>query len=311
MRKYFTFLWMLLFVSVYVSAQQFQNSGFEEWEDVGLGADMMEPVNWSSIKTSDNENLNPYVPVVWGVSGDAHSGEHSVYLVNVGALEVVATGMVTNGRVHADLNADLAYVYTVQDDPRWNTPFSQRPDSVVGWYKYNPSQGDFGAVKVGLHVNELQIPGDESNLVAMAYLELPSETITEWTRFAVAFEYYKDINPEYQLTILYAGNGTMAVDGSEAWFDDVEFIYNPESVEENTSEKLMVYSSYGKINISINGNNTDEYQIVVNDLWGRQVFYGKLQVGEDLQISNGISKGVYIVSAINGGNSFSKKIVVN
>ena len=312
MKKNFTLLLVFSFVLGFSAfAQQFQNGGFEEWEDVGLGAEMLEPVNWSSIKTSDLDNLNLLVPVVWSISDDVHSGEHSVYLLNIETLGIVATGMITNGRVHADLNPDLAYVYTNQEDPRWNSPFAGRPDSVVGWYKCNPAEGDFGTVKVALHVGDLHIPGDEANLVAMAHLELSTVAVTEWTRFAVAFEYYLEVNPDYQLTILYSGNGTEALADSEAWFDDVEFIYNPESVSENKLENLLVYSSYGKINISIKGQDIDEYKIVVNDLMGRHIFNGKLQTGENLQISSGISKGVYIVSAINGSSSYSRKIVIN
>lgn len=312
MKRFLSLFMILFFVVVATYAQQqYENGGFEEWEDVGLGVDLMEPVNWSSVKTSDLDNLNPLAPVIWGISDDAHSGDHSVHLFSVGTLGIVATGMVTNGRVHADLNPNLGYVYTVQNDSRWNSPFTARPDSVVGWYKCNPVEGDFGAVKVALHVDDLQIPGDESNLVAMAYLELPSQTISEWTRFAVAFEYYKDINPDYHLTILYSGNGTEALADSEAWFDDVEFVYNPESVGENKLGNLLVYSSYGRITISVKGQDIDEYQIVVSDLMGRQVFDGKLQRGENLQISNGIAKGIYIVSAINGNRNLSRKIVVN
>ncbi len=312
MKKNFTLLLAFSFVLGFSAfAQQFQNGGFEEWEDVGLGAEMLEPVNWSSIKTSDLDNLNLLAPVVWSISDDVHSGEHSVYLLNIETLGIVATGMITNGRVHADLNPDLAYVYTNQDDPRWNSPFTGRPDSVVGWYKCNPAEGDFGTVKVALHVGDLHIPGDESNLVAMAHLELPAVAVTEWTRFAVAFEYYMEIDPEYQLTILYSGNGTEAVGGSEAWFDDVEFIYNPESVGENALGNLMVFSSYGKINITVKDQNIDNYQIIVSDLMGHRVFDGKLKTGENIQISNNISKGVYIVTAISGSSSLSRKVVVN
>ncbi len=312
MKKQFTFLLVLSFVfGLSAFAQQFQNGGFEEWEDVGLGAEMMEPVNWSSIKTSDLDNLNPLAPVVWSISDDAHSGDYSIHLFSVGTLGIVASGMITNGRVHADLNPDNGYVYTIQDDPRWNSPFDGRPDSVVGWFKSIPVGEDFGTVKVALHTASLEIPGDETNIVAMAFLELPPAVHENWTRFAVAFEYYKSIKPEYYLTILTSGNGTAAVAGSEAWFDDVKFIYNPESVEENTLENLMVFSSNGKINISIKGNNIDDYKIVVNDLMGRQLFNGEMQSGESLQISNKISKGVYVVTVIGDNRSLSRKIVIN
>ena len=67
---------IFLYGSVF-SQNQFENGGFEEWEEVGLGPDLMEPVDWSSVKTSDQTSLNNAAPVIWGISNDAHSGNHS------------------------------------------------------------------------------------------------------------------------------------------------------------------------------------------------------------------------------------------
>jgi len=41
---------------------QFVNPGFEEWEEIGFGPNIIEPVNWSSIKSTDDDNLNGVAP---------------------------------------------------------------------------------------------------------------------------------------------------------------------------------------------------------------------------------------------------------
>jgi len=83
-----------------------ENPGFEEWElPFGLPVNHPEPVNWSSIKTSDNININPVAPINWARSDTAHSGNYSLKLFNVSALCLVATGTMTNGRVHAEVSA--------------------------------------------------------------------------------------------------------------------------------------------------------------------------------------------------------------
>lgn len=310
MKTLLPFTIVLFLISGSVFTQQFENGGFEEWEEVGLGADMKEPVNWSSIKTSDLDLINDNAPVVWSISNEAHTGEHSLYLLNISTFGIVATGTITNGRVHGDFNPDNGYVFTDINDSRWNSPFSQRPDSVVGWYKCNPAEGDFPTVKVALHTGELQLPGDETNIVALAYIELPSETQDTWKRFSVAFEYYQYGLPEYYLSVITGGNGVNAIEGSEIWYDDLEFIYNPESVNENILENILLYSSNGKINVLLKVHNT-EYQIMVSDLMGRQIFNGNIVSGENLQITTDNSKGVYIVSFQNGDDRISTKIVIN
>lgn len=311
MKRQLTLLVSILFFVSLTYAQQFENAGFEEWEDVGLGADLMEPVNWSSVKTSDNDVLSGAAPVLWGISDDAHSGNHSIHLFNVEIFGIVATGTITNGRVHGDFNPELGFVFTDPDDSQWHSTFTTRPDSVGGWYKANPAAGDFGTVKIALHTDTLKIPGEEENIVARAYLELSGQEVTTWTRFAVAFEYYKEIKPEYYLAVLTSGNGTDALANSEIWFDDLEFIYNPESIEENLLDDLIAFSSNGVLNISLEGHNSTEYQISVCDIMGRQLFNGEITNMKKLSINLNGSRGVHIITLQSEGNSYSTKVMVN
>ena len=85
--------------------------------------------------------------MVWGQSTDAHSGSYSLEMTNVTTFGIVANGTVTNGRIHADFNPSLGYVFTDQTDDTWNQSFSDTPDSLVGWYKYNPTGSDKGKVE--------------------------------------------------------------------------------------------------------------------------------------------------------------------
>ena len=175
----------LIVVNSLFCQQQIQNPGFEEWEDAGTVVD--EPTNWSSIKTSDDIFYNNLAPVVWEQSNDAHSGAYSLGLFNVGSL-VIATGMITNGRVHTQLPADSSYVFTDLYDERWHSTLTERPDSVAGWFKCNPSGSDFGTVKFLLHTGYAQLPGDETNHIAMAYYELPSEVLHKQDGKSEAFD---------------------------------------------------------------------------------------------------------------------------
>lgn len=311
------FIVAMAFLSVMAFPQvHFENGGFEDWEEVGLGSEMMEPVNWSSIKTSDATDLNPFAPVVWAKSADAHSGDFSVYLKNVTVFSFVVTGTITNGRVHSDMDRTKAYVYTGLDDSKWYSLLTERPDSLAGWFKSNSASGDFGTIDVSLHVGEYRQPGgaaDTANLIGKALFHLPSDTTKEWTRFSVAFEYFQEGKPEYQLTILTSGNGTAALDSSETWFDDLEFIYNDGTPVEQTENmnKLIVYSSNGIINIRMEEPASNEYRIIISDILGRQVYNRILESNASLQLNPGKSGGIYIVRLIHGNNIYTRKVFVN
>jgi len=55
---------------------------------------------------------------------------------------------------------------------------------------------------------------------------LPATRENSWTRFSAPFSYYQDRSPEYIVIVLSAGNRKNAIEGSEAWFDDLKLIYN-------------------------------------------------------------------------------------
>jgi hypothetical protein len=310
MLKYLFSLLLMSFISFALTAQtQFQNPSFEDWEEVGLGPELLEPVNWSSIKTGDDDNINQVGPVIWEISNDAHEGEHSIRLFNVAVFGIVATGTITNGRVHADFNPDLAYVYTDTEDEHWNTPFTGRPDSVVGWYKANMEAGDNPAIRIVLHTGYQQLPGDMENVVAEAMLNLPAESVTEWTRFSVPFVYEKDIDPEYLLAILYSGNGTSAIGGSEAWFDDLAMVY-PTAITEISAKDLRVFYTHGELNINLTEKHPQNYKLQIVDLMGRIVLKQEIHSGSNNRIPVQLNKGVYVVSILDAGGLLSKKIFI-
>ncbi len=312
MKKITTIILSLLFLSSGAFAQiQIQNPGFESWEDAGTVED--EPVNWNSIKTSDDPFYNNLAPVVWGRSDDAHSGNYSLSLFNVGSL-VIATGTICNGRYHTQLPADSSYVFTDPNDDQWNSPINARPDSVVGWYKCNATEGDHGTIKFMLHNGYAKIPGDEDASIAIAQWDMPTIEITEWTRFSIPFVYTSNETPQYYLSILTSGNGVDALLGSTAKFDDLEFIYNGNSVSELPVKDLSIYlkNSSLVINpINNNNNNSKPFEFSIQDINGKVVYSSKLLLTEmnSIDISN-LNSGIYIATASNSDVIYMNKVMI-
>ena len=247
---------LLYFISALLSTvataqTQLENPGFEgPWQDV-LGAED-EPTDWSSLKTSDNTTLANFAPVVvFKETVSPHSGTYCVRLVNGPVtFGIVPNGIMTNGRVHADVVAANGYVNTVTSDAQWNTTFTDRPDSLVGWFKYVPQGADKGKIEILLHddsgVGKLpEAVAPASNWVGKARYDVVSNTTT-WTRYSVPFHYFNTNSPDYVLVVITSGDSTMAVSGSIMHMDDIELIYNDNIVN-------VTPSATQNIDMGVNG----------------------------------------------------------
>ena len=311
MQKTLTLLIIILTSSIIYSQQQMNNPGFEEWEEIGFGPDIIEPIHWSSIKSSDDPILNGMAPVVLERSEDAHSGNYSIKLTNIATLGIVATGTTSNGRFHPNLNPDLAYVYTDIEDDRWHTAITDKPDSLTGWYKCNPEVNDFATVKFILHKGADSIPSNEMNHIAIAYIELPSNNIDVWTRFSTPFVYSSDDNPQYILSVITSGNGTEAISGSTAHFDDIELIYNGSSVDELTINKLDVYQEYNNLIIGFPANVSNELNVEIRNISGQKLISTSINRSSSNHIDVGsLKSGLYLVTAANENSMYLCKVMI-
>ena len=299
--------------SIGIMAQQPENFSFEEWEMVGFEDQFPEPVDWSSLKTSEPDNLANVSPEVMFKSTDAHTGSFSIRLENKSVFGIVANGIITNGRIHADFDPAEGYTYTDPDDSRWNTPLTERPDSLVGYYKYISVDGDAAQLQALLHTGFASQPqADSSNWIALAKANLAAENVPNWTRFSIPFNYFLDIDPEFILFNFSSGAGLDAIAGSEAWFDDIELVYNVDGIDEQLADNLM--NAYGYENTIVAdltrfGMGT-RFELGIYDLTGKMVKKQSLESGSKYEI-NDFQPGLYICSFQNSdGLVITKKVIV-
>lgn len=310
----FTFILPVMlqtFTVVGIAQQQPENPGFENWEDVGIGGDTLEPVDWSSLKTSDGgPAINSVIPVVWERSTDAHSGMYSVKLTNKPILVFVAPGTLTNGRVHAAVPPTDAYVYTVDTAAEWNTPFNDFPDSLVVWAKYLPQGTDKAHVIAVIHTDTAKILDSTlTDWVAFAHLEITSQTET-WTRFSIPFTYLNTDTPDYILFAIFAGDAQNSMEGSIMYLDDVELIYNDILTPDVPAGNFKVYFSDNLLIIDSGSRLHDQtYQLEVFDLSGRALISQAFTpTGRD-KIEFYTHPGVYVCKIHSSGFEFSGKLI--
>lgn len=301
-----------LLCTSFVAAQQIDNASFEEWEDAGTVQE--EPVNWSSIKTTNNTLVNSKAPVVWERSDDAHTGLSSVKLVNIESFGIIATGLVTNGRVHGTFIATEGFVYTDPDDDKWHASFTWRPDSLVGWYKFYPQPGDSCVVSCVLHVGEGTLPewDTQDNMVGKAEFRSNGETVEEWTRFSVPFTYYNSNTPEFLLMTLNGGNKLESTAGSYALYDDLELIYNNSSIDEQAIETDAIYVYDRAIRLDkLEESELKGAMLKVFNLNGQQILEAEV-TSSVVSLDESIDyNGIYVIMLSTTENLYTRKVYID
>lgn len=306
MMKSLHIIFALLIINGTLS-QQLENSGFEQWENVGTGEE--EPLSWSSTKTSDNSSLNGLAPQVISRSTDAHTGTYAAKLVNknVPFVNIVANGILTNGIVHTTTNPQDSYVYTDVNSSDHSQPFTSFPDSIVGWYKYAPQGNDVGNIQVLLHGSYGQLPIDAStSIIALAEFDFSANS--NWTRFSTPFIYYPTINnPAYILCNISAGDSTQAVANSELKIDDLELIYNATKIPDESTNSINVTYLNDHLQFS---NVVNEINYAIYNLQGQLMNIGKID-RYNRNVSITLESGIYFISIQSKDHHQSIKILVD
>jgi hypothetical protein len=238
----YLFSLIALVIAFPLFAQVVENPGFEEWEEISNGNS--EPVNWSSIQTATPDNLAALAPqALFKDSIDPHTGNYCVHVksIYVTIAQIVANGIITNGRILADFIPENGDSHTDSADNKWNTVCDTRPDSLVGYYKYIPAEDDKILIRALLHKGGIgKLPDvDSTGWVGLAVFNSTNEDTDGWVRFSVPFTYFNEEMPDYILFNLSCSNAYEAVAGSEAWFDDIELVWNPVGIDENFANSLL------------------------------------------------------------------------
>lgn len=217
-------------------AQQPNNGGFENWQNVGSSTE--EPTNWNGMMTG---NLCGFCGLgssqrVFRDGSQVHGGTYSCRIESTTYLGNVINGTVTTGQVTApSTTPSEGYNITLTGNGSFNHPFTYYPDSVVFWAKYNiTTNADSARVSVTLHDNfDVRDPANaasQPHIVARAVTNFQTNGTTTWKRISVPFNYasYPATTTFYALATFTSSKTAGAGSGSAIlWVDDMEFIYNP------------------------------------------------------------------------------------
>jgi len=322
MKKFILFAFITFLSISFIKAQQINNSGFEDWQN--LGAATEKPVSWNGFKNASG-NYAYFVGQQIkrsSVHRPGSSGQYSILTwakeINIGFI-IVANGSFSTGQfnVGSMTPADPSnYTVTHMANPDFYQVLNANPDSIAFWVKFKPisASGDSARCSTIIHdAYDFKDPEDANSTphkVAEAIINFPS-TGGSWIRIAKAFDYCGPASDPQYIMATFATNKTPAVGhgGDSLYIDDVELIYNDVAVKPVSFENSLVYFFNNSIITKMQENINSNALMQVFNINGQLVGNYSLQNKTNNTFSVNIPSGVYIYRIINGEKCMTGKFV--
>jgi PKD repeat protein len=255
----------LFILTLQASAQtQIGNSSFESWETTT--DEIAEPVNWNSFMTASG-GYNWAGGTQMNRSTNVRPGSTGMYSTRIWARNagfgIVAQGNMTLGRIEMgapSASSTANYNYSTTTNAAYSEAFTDRPDSVVVWVRYKPTNtgaGHMARVSTAIHnnTNGYKDPWDVAgtNTVATAILNFPY-TNGGWQRLSIPFTYVGTPgNAAFILTTFATNNipGGGSVNDT-LYVDDMQLVYVPKAQFTSTATSICAGNSVTFTNTSTN-----------------------------------------------------------
>lgn len=318
MKKIYTTLSLIALASTIILAQQQpDNAGFENWDATGTNNE--EPTDWNGMMTG---NLCTFCQFgasqrVFRDDSEVHGGTYSARIESTEAAGVTVNGTITTGRVTApSTNPSEGYNVTLTANGNFNHPFTDMPDSLVFWAKYNITDAsDSARVSFVLHDNYgLQ---DPQNAASTAHVVASARTNFQtggvWQRMALAFDYSgPSVDPIAYLLATFTASYEAGQGSSSAtlWVDDLSFVYNTITGVQDGIVSAEVFpnpSADGRFTVDV---GVGQQTIQIWDMMGRQVF-NRSNVSGKQAIMLEEPAGIYLLNLISeSGARSTHKLVI-
>lgn len=329
MKKMYALVLMIACTIGIVNAQNVNNPGFEDWENVGAATE--EPLQWNSFKTSGG-TLSSFASQQLLRSTIVRAGTTGTYSALLWSKEivgVVANGNLTTGKINMGnmdpLNASN-YNATVTADPLFNEAFIGDPDSIVFWARFKPASGnttDSARVRAVIHDSyDYRDPsGSDANGPLHVFSEATAhfaKTDGQWVRVSAPFTSGPAATAAYMLiSITTNKTGGGGSGGDSLYVDDLSFIYNGVGMKDatlaTTEMSVTTNQDAGLLIARFNFDKTYSTDIRLYDLTGQLVLATQRDImnsAETFDISN-LNSGLYFIQATRGdGMKISKKFVI-
>ena len=253
------------------------NAGFENWTQVGNHFD---PNDWNT--------LNPSTGIIGvftctrATGADVHSGTYAIKLTTKTVFGITANGIAST----ATLITTPPYGVT------GGIPYTERPDSIVGWYMYAPaSTADSGFI-------QFVLLGAANDTIGFVRYTTPNTPVSTYTRFSAPVNYFSPATPVLSYWILSSSGPVTPVASSALIVDDIDLVFDPSGISESGATS----------NFHLSGNVIDDYaelenltgkvaELFLYDNSGRLAVRYELPPGYSKLDLQHLSPGIYVYKA--------------
>ena len=245
MTKKLLFILTLTF-AVSAEAQNIPNAGFENWSDFGYE----DPNSWGT--------LNPLsilgMPISVTKSTERHGGAFSAKVETILAdLEMSGTPEPFPGILF------IGSLNVLSQSAVFGTPFTAKPDSLVGWIKYSPVNDD--ACGVVVQLSKWDAVNMTQEFIGFGIYSSSSPS-SSFYRFSVPIDYESQSTPDtLQVTVVSSADEGQGQVGSAVWIDDLSLIYNTSSIGELNGPSFEVFPNPVNDELSISSITIDKMEV--------------------------------------------------
>jgi hypothetical protein len=274
LKKLYVILISLLFTHFSGVAQNAAtpNPGFENWTQLG---NRFDPNNWN--------NLNPSTAIIGvltctrATGADVHSGTYAIKLTTKSVFGVTANGIASTATL----------ITTPPYGVSGGIAYTQRPDSIVGWYRSTPATtADSGFV-------QFVLLGAANDTIGFVRKFFPNTPVGTYTRFSAPVIYSSAATPVNSYWILSSSNPLTPVVNSAIFIDDIDLIFNPSGVTEvNGNAPFEIINTIIDNDLEVMNTSGRVADLLIFDSTGKRVVSKAVQPGSQKfnlpQLSNGL-----------------------
>ena len=246
MTKKLLFIFAVTF-TVSAKAQNIPNAGFESWAP-GFGYE--DPNSWGTLNALGLLG----VPVSVTKSTSRHSGAFSAKVETILAdLEMSGTPEPFPGILF------IGSLNVLSQSAVFGTPFTAKPDSLVGWIKYSPVNDD--ACGVVVQLSKWDAVNMTQEFIGFGIYSSSSPS-SSFYRFSVPIDYESQSTPDtLQVTVVSSVEEGQGQVGSAVWIDDLSLIYNTSSIGELNGTSFDLFPNPVNDELSISSKTVDKMEV--------------------------------------------------
>jgi len=302
-------LFPLLFFQVNTAAAQnaqLNGMDFESWNQNFYNVMFPSNYYWENLPTSVWASSNAATTIVNDFccerTSDCHGGTYAAHLETKSVFSVPAAGNLFTGVFVADgFNSQALR----------GVSFTDKPESIKGYYKYSPSNYDNGTAIVPdtCAIYAILSYWDGVQRVEIARAEMYSaNAVTSYTLFDLDFNYVLSNTPD-TIAIVFAsskyGDLFEGGIGSTLLIDDVELVYPVGYAEENSFDRAWTDDQFWNFSFRTNANRT----IQLFDATGRLIVSASSSEKLFSTSAQEFPHGVYLYQISEGHNMYSGKLI--